>query len=70
MELIDTHQHLIYRETLGNGWTRGIPQLEKGDFTLGDYQALTAVKGIAGTVFMNARSTMPITGMRRGLSLG
>ncbi|TVR49051.1 MAG: amidohydrolase [Rhodobacteraceae bacterium] len=52
MELIDTHQHLIYRETLGYGWTRGIPQLEKGDFTLGNYQTLTTDKKIAGTVFM------------------
>jgi len=52
MELIDTHQHLIYRERLGYDWTREVPQLEKGDFTLGDYQALTADKGIAGTVFM------------------
>jgi predicted TIM-barrel fold metal-dependent hydrolase len=54
MEFIDTHQHLIYRDRLGYGWTAGIPALETGDFTLQDYAALTAGQGIAGTVFMEA----------------
>ena len=42
MDLIDTHQHLIYRQSLGYGWTAGIPALSRGDFTLQDYQGLTA----------------------------
>ena len=28
IELIDTHQHLIYPEVAGYGWTAGIPALE------------------------------------------
>ncbi len=52
MDFIDTHQHLIYRDRLGYAWTAGLPALAGGDFTLADYRALTAGKGIAGTVFM------------------
>jgi predicted TIM-barrel fold metal-dependent hydrolase len=37
MDLIDTHQHLIYRDRLGYGWTVGILPLASGDFTLADY---------------------------------
>lgn len=52
MDFIDTHQHLIYRDRLGYGWTSGIPALATGDFTVADYRALTAGLGIAGTLFM------------------
>lgn len=52
MDFIDTHQHLIYRDRLGYGWTSGIPALATGDFTVADYQALTAGAGVAATVFM------------------
>lgn len=52
MDLIDTHQHLILREGVNYSWTRGVPALAKGDFTPADYDALTAGKGIVGTVFM------------------
>jgi predicted TIM-barrel fold metal-dependent hydrolase len=52
MDLIDTHQHLIYRDRLGYGWTAGIPALATGDFTVADYQALTAGAGVEATVFM------------------
>lgn len=52
MDLIDTHQHLIYRNRLGYGWTAEIPPLATGDFTLADYGALTAGLGVAGSVFM------------------
>lgn len=52
MDLIDTHQHLIYRQSLGYGWTKGIPALATGDFSLQDYAALTAGQGIAGSIFM------------------
>lgn len=52
MDFIDTHQHLIYRESFGYGWTADIPALAYGDFTRADYARLTAGAGIAGTVFM------------------
>lgn len=54
MDFIDTHLHLIYREKLGYSWTAGIPPLATGDFTLGDYAALTAGRGVAGALFMEA----------------
>ena len=54
MDLIDTHQHLIYRAALGYGWTAGVPVLAAGDFTLGDYQALTKGREVTGTIFMEA----------------
>ena len=50
--LLDTHQHLIYREKVGYGWTTGIPALAAGDFTLSDYAGLTGDAGIGGTLFM------------------
>lgn len=52
MDLIDTHLHLINRARIGYGWTEGIPALATADFTLADYSALTAGKGVAGMVFM------------------
>lgn len=52
MDLIDTHQHLIWRDRLGYSWTEGIPALAKGDFTPEDYQAQTKGQGITGTIFM------------------
>jgi predicted TIM-barrel fold metal-dependent hydrolase len=52
MDFIDTHQHLIYRDRLGYGWTADIPQLRTGDFTVEDYQDLTRGLGVAATVFM------------------
>ncbi len=51
--LIDTHLHLIYRETLGYGWTVGIPPLATGDFTLEDARALMGGR-VGGAVFMEA----------------
>ena len=52
MQFIDTHQHLILRGSIGYGWTAGVPTLANGDFTVADYRALTAGKGIAATIFM------------------
>lgn len=52
MELIDTHQHLIWRDRLGYGWTAEIPALAEGDFTPEDYQAQTRGQGIIGSIFM------------------
>ena len=52
--LLDTHQHLIYRGKAGYGWTKDIPALAEGDFTLDDYNKLTRSLGIGGTLFMEA----------------
>ena len=52
MDLIDTHQHLIYRDKIGYAWTAGVPALSVGDFTVEDYVALTAGRGVTATVFM------------------
>jgi len=52
--LIDTHQHLIYPEVAGYGWTNGIPALEDRAFRVEDYRALTEGAGIIGTLFMEA----------------
>ena len=50
--LIDTHQHLIYRDTVCYSWTRDVPPLASGDFTQTDYDGLTAGLGVVGKVFM------------------
>lgn len=52
VEFIDTHQHLIYRDKIGYGWTAGVTALASGDFTLQDYAALTAGLGVTATLFM------------------
>jgi predicted TIM-barrel fold metal-dependent hydrolase len=52
MDLLDTHQHLILRDRIGYAWTRDIPELATGDFTLEDYHRLTMGKDIIDTVFM------------------
>lgn len=54
MDLIDTHQHLVYRDRLGYGWTAGIPALAEGDFTLEDYRRLVEGLGVVGSLFMEA----------------
>ena len=41
MELIDTHQHLMYRDQVGYSWANEFPPIDKGNFTLEDYQELT-----------------------------
>lgn len=51
MQLIDTHQHLIQRDSLGYQWTQGIPTLA-GEFARDDYDALVAERGVIGTIFM------------------
>ena len=50
--LIDTHQHLVYPDVAGYGWTAGIPALADRRFALEDYHALTEGRDIAGTLFM------------------
>lgn len=51
MQLIDTHQHLIYRHRFSYSWTDDIPPLAKGDFTPSDYWN-KAGDAVAGTIFM------------------
>ena len=41
MELIDTHQHLMYRDQVGYSWANEFPPIDKGNFTLEDYKELT-----------------------------
>ena len=50
--LIDTHQHLVYRNEISYGWTKDIPPLAVGDFTIDNYKSLTKDFGIGGTLFM------------------
>lgn len=52
MDLIDTHQHLIYRDHIGYDWTHGFAPIATADFTRADYARLTAGKWVIGTVFM------------------
>ena len=52
-KLLDTHQHLIYRSEADYPWTKGIPQLEEGDFAVEDYRRLSKEK-VEGTIFMEA----------------
>ncbi len=50
--LLDTHQHLVYPEIAGYGWTADIPPLAGKAFPLERYKELTAAADIAGTLFM------------------
>lgn len=52
MQIIDTHQHLIWRDLLGYGWTQGDAILGNGDFTPERYRAEVADCGVTGTIFM------------------
>ena len=52
MELIDTHQHLMYRDQVGYSWANEFPPIDKGNFTLEDYKELTKDYKIKGTIFM------------------
>ncbi|MFT7494182.1 MAG: putative TIM-barrel fold metal-dependent hydrolase [Alteromonas macleodii] len=52
MELIDTHQHLVYPDVAGYAWTDGILPLANKEFTLETYKELTKNAHIIGTVFM------------------
>ena len=50
--LIDTHQHLVYPDVAGYGWTAGIPVLADKAFKLSDYQGLAGAEAVGGTLFM------------------
>ena len=52
MELIDTHQHLMYRDQVGYSWANEFPPIDKGNFTLENYKELTKGFDIKGTLFM------------------
>ena len=52
IKLLDTHQHLVYRDVAGYSWTKGIPPLAEDNFTVEDYKILTKDLGIGGTLFM------------------
>lgn len=52
MNFIDTHQHLILRDRLRYEWTRDLPPLASGDFTIADYRALTLGSGISRSIYM------------------
>ena len=50
--LLDTHQHLVYPEQQSYAWMEAAPAQQGRAFTLGDYRALDADRGVAGTIFM------------------
>jgi predicted TIM-barrel fold metal-dependent hydrolase len=52
VQLIDTHQHLVYPEVAGYGWTADIPPLADTAFPIEQYKALTATADVVGTLFM------------------
>ena len=52
IKLLDTHQHLVYRDVAGYSWAKDIPPLAVDNFTVGDYLKLTEGLGIGGTLFM------------------
>ena len=52
IKLLDTHQHLVYRDVAGYSWTKDIPPLAKDNFTVEDYLNLTEGLGVSGTLFM------------------
>lgn len=52
--LLDTHQHLIYPDIVGYGWTADIPPLADKAFTVGTYQNVSKDAEIVGSLFMEA----------------
>ncbi|MXQ07423.1 amidohydrolase family protein [Alphaproteobacteria bacterium GH1-50] len=52
VRLIDTHQHLVYPDVAGYGWTDGIPALADKPFPVERYAELTAGGGVTATLFM------------------
>ena len=50
--LIDTHQHVIYRDKLSYSWTKDVKVLASENFTIEKYNNLTKDLGVAGTIFM------------------
>jgi predicted TIM-barrel fold metal-dependent hydrolase len=50
--LLDTHQHMIYRDRFRYSWTDSIPALRAGDFTVSDYWGPAAEIGVSKTLAM------------------
>lgn len=50
--LLDTHQHLVYPDVAGYGWTDGIPPLANQSFSLENYQGLADEAAVGHTLFM------------------
>lgn len=50
--LLDTHLHLVYPDKAAVSWTDGIEALAGKAFTVPDYLALTANRGVGGAIFM------------------
>ena len=61
IKLLDTHQHLVYRDVAGYSWAKDIPPLAEDNFTIGDYFKLTEGHGIGGTLFMKQQLMILIT---------
>jgi predicted TIM-barrel fold metal-dependent hydrolase len=51
LNLIDTHQHLIHRSLFRYSWTKAVPALSIGEFTLETYRKLSAGT-ISKSIFM------------------
>ena len=52
IDLLDTHQHLIYRNQASYSWTKDVPLLANGDFGINEYKKLTQDLGVCGSLFM------------------
>ena len=52
IELLDTHQHLLYRKKLTYSWADTLPTLANRDFTIEDYQALVSNRAVSASIFM------------------
>ena len=52
IKLLDTHQHLVYRDVASYSWAKDIPPLATENFTVEDYKKLTDGLGVGGTLFM------------------
>ncbi len=52
--LLDTHQHLIYPDVAGYGWTNDIAPLADKAFTIETYKDLSKGADIVGSLFMEA----------------
>jgi predicted TIM-barrel fold metal-dependent hydrolase len=50
--IIDTHQHLMFKDRFSYEWTEGEPALKGADFPLENYQALVGEAQIVGSIFM------------------
>ncbi|MFD2853934.1 hypothetical protein ACFSZS_02820 [Seohaeicola zhoushanensis] len=60
--LLDTHQHLLYRDRLGYAWADRHPPLAGRAFTLDDYQSLA--EGAASRRRCSWRATPTTTSAR------